>query len=148
MSGQHQFEHAILYLPFRGGVVQLVRTPACHAGGRGFESHRLRHISTISINRDEKPSCRRAISEDKRVRRHECQATSGGRASLHQKARVAESHRLRHISTISITYLIFLTQVVSNTARPLHMPQGPSDPDHSSYPTSPSSTFQALHVLQ
>ena len=27
-----------------GAVVQLVRTPACHAGGRGFKSHPRRHL--------------------------------------------------------------------------------------------------------
>ena len=31
-----------------GVVVQLVRTPACHAGGRGFDPRPLRHYNEVT----------------------------------------------------------------------------------------------------
>ena len=31
-----------------GPVVQLVRMPACHAGGRGFEPHPDRHFAALA----------------------------------------------------------------------------------------------------
>ena len=38
-AGGHRFEPCSAHTSISGPVVQMVRMPACHAGGRGFEAH-------------------------------------------------------------------------------------------------------------
>ena len=42
-----RFKTETYSLSSSGGVVKLVITPACHAGGRGFKSRRSRHLKKI-----------------------------------------------------------------------------------------------------
>ena len=49
------------YSSFCGVVVQLARTPACHAGGRGFKSRRSRHFARLA-QLVEHPPCKRRVA--------------------------------------------------------------------------------------
>ena len=48
-NSHHFLKNAAFFaVEYRNGfVVQLVRTPPCHGGGRGFESHRSRHFFAV-----------------------------------------------------------------------------------------------------
>ena len=44
-------ERSVFDMKMNGAVVQLVRTPACHAGGRGFKSLPRRHFKKLRLSR-------------------------------------------------------------------------------------------------
>ena len=51
VSGSIPLAPTIFHVPrisFNGPVVQLVRMPPCHGGGRGFESHPGRHYASVA----------------------------------------------------------------------------------------------------
>ena len=50
-----------------GAVVQLVRIPACHAGGRGFESRPLRHFLSAFRRQRRPPLFDAARADDTRL---------------------------------------------------------------------------------
>jgi hypothetical protein len=55
----------VINISLYGPVVQLVRTPACHAGGRQFEPVPGRHISSIEeIYADIAQSVERILGKD------------------------------------------------------------------------------------
>ena len=52
---------AFCQFTYYGAIVQLVRTPACHAGGRGFDTHSSRHFRELGVmasTNDSKSFCR------------------------------------------------------------------------------------------
>ena len=52
---------AFCQFTYYGAIVQLVRTPACHAGGRGFNPHSSRHFRELGVmasTNDSKSFCR------------------------------------------------------------------------------------------
>ncbi len=81
-----------------GAVVQLVRIPACHAGGRGFESRPLRHKKLVK----EKACSRKRVRHNTPLKRHRVISSVGRALPLQGRCQEFKSLITHHGAVVQL----------------------------------------------